>query len=405
MKQPLLNTEGQYSIFRLPEALTCWPALGVMAASFLAAALVFALGGFMARLGWVFPLVLSIVAFVIAMAGTSAAGICLTDLARQRPYRSHTSYLLAGLACLPKLLGAGLLMALAALAVLLCLAVVLVLCKIPVLGPVLLVAVVPVSVLVVAAALVAWYVATSIAGPAIWDGERVLHSLSIAWHITRKYPFAAIGKIVGGVLLCVVFASMLMGVVSFASFTVAGVGASVIGMGMQFNPGMLSGYGVSGHMVGAGVGFTLVFALATAFVLLLPLMVGVLTWCEFSAKIDLGHIREAADEKLKDVNAKVQEMKEKAQTQATAVRDDLSSHAQRPADAAPVAASSTPAMAAASAAAAEQNATETAKPCESIASAMPAAVATAPAATSCPQCHGAVEPTDRFCDHCGHKLF
>ena len=156
MKQPLLNTEGQYSIFRLPEALTCWPALGVMAASFLAAALVFALGGFMARLGWVFPLVLSIVAFVIAMAGTSAAGICLTDLARQRPYRSHTSYLLAGLACLPKLLGAGLLMALAALAVLLCLAVVLVLCKIPVLGPVLLVAVVPVSVLAVAAALVAW---------------------------------------------------------------------------------------------------------------------------------------------------------------------------------------------------------------------------------------------------------
>lgn len=404
MKQPLLNAEGQYSIFRLPEALTCWPALGVLSASFLAAALVFALGGFMARLGWVFPLVLSIAAFVIAMAGTSAAGICLTDLARQRPYRSPVSYLLAGLACLPKLLGVGLLMSLAAVAVLLCLALVLVLCKIPVLGPVLLVAVVPVSVLAVAAALVAWYVATSIAGPAIWDGERVLHSLSIAWHITRKYPFAAIGKIVGGVLLCVVFASMLMGVVSFASFTVAGVGASVIGMGMKFHPGMLSGYGVSGHMVGAGIGFSLVFALATAFVLLLPLMVGVLTWCEFSAKVDLGHIRDVADEKLKDVNAKVQEMKEKAQTQAAAVREDLSSHTQRPADTAPVAASSMPAMAGASDAAAEQGVTETPKPADSIAPAVPAAVATAPATTSCPQCHGAVAPTDRFCDHCGHKL-
>src|SRR5690606_28619572 len=139
----------------------------------------------------------------------------LTDLARQRPYRSHVSYLLAGLACLPKLLGVGLLMVLAALAVLLCLALVFLVCKIPVLGPVLLVVAVPASVLVVAAGLVAWYVATSIAGPAIWDGERVLHSLTIAWHITRKYPFAAIAKIVGGVLLCSVFAFMLMGMVSF----------------------------------------------------------------------------------------------------------------------------------------------------------------------------------------------
>lgn len=389
MKTPLWNADGQYSIFRLPEALTCWPALGVMAASFLAAALVFALGGFMARLGWVFPLVMSIVAFVIALAGTSGAGICLTDLARQRPYRSPTRYLVAGLACLPKLLGAGLLMVLAALAVLLCLAVVFFVCKIPVLGPVLLVVAVPVAVLVVAAALVAWYVATSIAGPAIWDGERVLHSLSIAWHITRQYPFAAIGKIVGGVLLCAVFASMLMGVVSFAAFTVAGVGASVMGVGMQFHPGMLAGYGIGGHMVGAGIGFSLVFALATAFVLLLPLMVGVLTWCEFSARVDLHKLREATDEKLQDVNAKVQEMKDKARAPA--------------ADAAPVPAASAPVVApvAAQAAGSVEAAAGFAAAAAPSAPSAPLAPAVTP---TCPQCHGAVEPTDRFCDHCGHKL-
>lgn len=42
--------------------------------------------------------------------------------------------------------------------------------------------------------------------------------------------------------------------------------------------------GASGHVMGAGVGFSLVFALASAFVFLLPLMVGVLTWCEFSRR-------------------------------------------------------------------------------------------------------------------------
>jgi hypothetical protein len=388
MKSPLLTTEGQFSIFRLPEALSCWPALGVMAASFLAAALVFALGGFSARLGWVFPVVLSIAAFVIALAGTSGAGICLTDLARQRPYRSHTSYLVAGLACLPKLLGVGLLMALAAVAVLLCLALVFAVCKIPVLGPVLLVVVVPVAVMAVAAGLVAWYVATSIAGPAIWDGERVLHALSIAWHITRKYPFAAIGKIVGGVLLCFVFASLLLSMVSFAAFTVAGVGASVIGGGMQFSPGMLMGLGINGHMVGAGVGFSLVFALAAAFLFLLPLMVGVLTWCEFSTKVDLGNIREAADEKLKDVNAKVQEMKEKAQAQPQTQPTD---------------ASNAPASAVVSSASAVAPVADTAlgpAPAAPLEAALPASTA----AANCPQCHGAVDPTDRFCDHCGHRL-
>lgn len=44
MSQPLVRADNPYSIFRLPEALTCWPAVSVMAASFLVAALVFALG-------------------------------------------------------------------------------------------------------------------------------------------------------------------------------------------------------------------------------------------------------------------------------------------------------------------------------------------------------------------------
>ena len=49
------------------------------------------------------------------------------------------------------------------------------------------------------------------------------------------------------------------------------------GMGGGFNPLAVMMGGASGHVMGAGVGFSLVFALASAFVFLLPLMVGVLS--------------------------------------------------------------------------------------------------------------------------------
>ncbi len=418
------RTDNPYSIYRLPEALTCWPAMTVMAAAFLMAALVFALGGVMARVWFGFTLLFALVAVVVGMAGVSGAGACLSDLARGRPYRGLVGYFMAGLLCLPKLLGAGLVMGLGVLAVFLALAVVFFVCKIPVLGPLLLVVVVPVAVLLMAALMLALYVASSIVGPALWDGERVMHSLSIAWHITRKYPFAAIGKIVGGMLLSAIFASMLFGLLTSASFTVGGMFAAVIGMGGDFGGGM--GYGMggrmgggfnpmaimmggaSGHVMGAGVGFSLVFALASAFVFLLPLMVGVLTWCEFSEKVDLGSIRDSADEALKEVNSKVADLKEKAQAQAaaaaaaaTAATTAHNTAAHSTADTANKA-SPAPAQAPAAAPVA---------PAAAAASVAPAAPATptpaasaAPSAPACPQCHGEVQADDRFCEHCGHKL-
>lgn len=408
------RTDNPYSIYRLPEALTCWPAMAVMAAAFLVAALVFALGGVMARVWFGFTLLFAIVAVVVGMAGVSGAGACLSDLARGRPYRGLVGYFMAGLLCLPKLLGAGLVMGLGVLAVFLALAVVFFVCKIPVLGPLLLVVVVPVAVLLMAALMLALYVASSIVGPALWDGERVMHSLSIAWHITRKYPFAAIGKIVGGMLLSAIFASMLFGLLTSASFTVGGMFAAVVGMGGDFGGGM--GYGMggrmgggfnplavmmggaSGHVMGAGVGFSLVFALASAFVFLLPLMVGVLTWCEFSEKVDLGSIRDSADEALKEVNSKVADLKEKAQAQAAAAAATAATTAHNTANTASPAPAQAPAAAPVAPAAATASAAAAAP-----ATAAPAA-STVPAAPACPQCHGEVQADDRFCEHCGHKL-
>ena len=146
----LLATDNQYSIFRLPEALTCWQAVSVMGASYFGAALLAALGGMLGQVSVIFSLLLGLVALVVIFAGTSGAGVCLTDLARARPYRGVVSYFVAGLFSLPKLLGAGLLMLLLYGAVLLCAALVLLLCKLPGIGPLLLVVAIPVLVLVVA---------------------------------------------------------------------------------------------------------------------------------------------------------------------------------------------------------------------------------------------------------------
>ena len=68
------RTDNPYSIYRLPEALTCWPAMTVMAAAFLVAALVFAAGGLMARAWMGFTLIFALLAVVVAMAGLSGAG-------------------------------------------------------------------------------------------------------------------------------------------------------------------------------------------------------------------------------------------------------------------------------------------------------------------------------------------
>ncbi len=110
----------------------------------------------------------------------------------------------------------------------------------------------------------------------------------------RKYPFAAIGKIVGGMLLSAIFASMLFGLITSASFTVVGV-AAVVGMGGGFGGGM--GYGMGGFnpvsiMMGApratgGRGCGLQPGVALAWLSSSCAHGGVLTWCEFSEKVDL----------------------------------------------------------------------------------------------------------------------
>ena len=141
------------------------------------------------------------------------------------------------------------------------------------------------------------------------------------------------------------------------------------------------------------MGFSLVFALASAFVL--PLMVGVLTWCEFSEKVDLDSIRQAADEKLQDMNNKMADLKEKAHIQAAAAAAAATAATQRP-RCQPCGRTAPRSHACCAGRAHDgggHRSFRTSSPCG-----IPAA------APACPQCHGTVQAGDRFCEHCGHKL-
>ena len=276
MSQPLVRADNPYSIFRLPEALTCWPAVSVMAASFPVAALVFALGGALARVWMGFTVLLALVAIVVGWPASAAlAPACQTWRA---PYRGLVGYFIAGLLCLPAAgrraaddaggagpvpgPGRGVFI-----------------CKIPVLGPLLLVVVVPVAVLAMAALMLALYVASSIVGPALWDGERdalaVDHpahhpQVSVRRHRQDRGRHAAVGH------LCLdAVRPHHLGLVHGGRLF-----AAVVGMGGDFGGGMAAwprhGWRLQpagrhdgrrlGHVMGAGVGFSLVFALASAFV-------------------------------------------------------------------------------------------------------------------------------------------
>jgi len=362
MKSQILSA-NPYSIFRIPEALTCWQAVLVIATSGLVAMLLFTLGGMLIQISWAFMFMLGLLAVIALLAGVNGAGICLTDLVNKNPFRSVLGYLIAGLLSLPKLLGAGILLLLLYVMAILAVAIILLICKLPGVGPLLLVVGIPLSILIVAMTMIGSYMAASIVAPAIWDGEKVLNSISITWEITKRYPFAALGKIFGGLVLCILFGAIVFGLTFSASSIVAGMAIPIIGSGFRINIAsiMMGHFGGNSYITGALIGFGLTFAAVATFIFLLPLMVGILTWREFSQQLDLESIRQKTSVAVKEAKGKVDEMKEKAKKQS-----------------APMTAGAT-----------ETNADP---------------LIAGPASISCPQCKGVVQDGDRFCEHCGHKL-
>lgn len=366
MKASIIS-EGQFSILRVGEALTCWQAVLILTITAFVGMLFLSLGAVLADVAEIFMLLTTLLAAIIFMAGFNGAGICLNDLTNHKPSRGLVGYLIAGLIYVPKWLGAVLFLVLASFVAFVAVALIFLICKLPGIGPLLLVAGVPVSILIVFMTLLGAYVAASIIAPAIWDGEKLLHAISITWQIVKRYPFAALGKILLGLVLCAIFSAIVIGLTIVSSLLIAGIGGSIIGDNIVANIANIfymlgmHGFRLEGYLAGAIIGFSLTYGAIAALLTLPPLMVGILTWQEFSKKIDLEAIRAQTSAALEQAQNKFEEIKEKAVTQAKQ-------------------AATPPTQTTDSNTNSQQN------------------------SKHCPQCNGIVYDGDRFCEHCGHKL-
>lgn len=344
------RTTDRYSVFRIPEALSNWRAVLLIVSSVLGFALLVLLGQQLpASLGWIFYLA----GFVVYLAGLSGVGIALLDQARGKAFAPLPHYFTGGLFSLPRLLGCTLLALLVLLGVVLVAAIYLVLCKLPVFGPLLLAVGIPVLVVALAATLAGIYLALALAGPAIWDGQDIASAFRAALAILRQHCWAALAKLFGGLLLSMMIGCLFLSFVWGAGGILGALGVGIIGSSVGGTDGLMQlgaqlMYGEhNATLLAAMIGFGIVYFVSVALVSLMPCMVAVLTWLEFSAKIDLAGAREQAGADVEALRQKLQQTREKFSAPPSAAEPTRSS------------------------------------------------------APACPRCGEALQPGDRFCGNCG----
>ena len=385
-----LSTDAFSSMFQAIGGLRNRRALLVMLGCLFAGVLVAGLFSFLAaRWGFFFAFLGGLLLFVAAATGVNAAGLLLMDQAKGVPARSLSDAVIGGLLCIPKFIALGLALLLVTLAVFLAVALVYLVCKIPFLGPILFVAVFPLSVVVLGLTLCGLFQCLFLALPAIWEGSSITHAIAKALAIVRS-------RLVESMLLLTVvgFLSLMVGFIVFGVLITglipsAGLMAGILGGdGLASVFGMLRGFGMDeggygggaysggrgsggvGHLAAAGIGGGLLWALAVSLVSLVYLLGLNLVYLRVTEGLDVGATEAAMQAGFDDAKRRAAELSQKAKDAAERAR----------------------AQARASAAAAQAG---------TAAAATPPAV---PATTLCPKCTAPVGADDLFCGVCGFKL-
>ncbi len=369
------------------EAIRNGRAVLLLFATFAATALVFALGGLMARASFLFVPLFGLAAWAIAFYGGNAVGMMMLDEAGGQPSRPIGAAISASLATSHRLILVLLLVFALYLAGLIAFAVVLFICKIPFIGPLLYTVVFPLGVIVSGMAFFALpTVIFPLAAPAVWRGAGTLACVSQLLAIARKRLVMVLLLMIAVTLISGAV-SALIGMILFSgtAFTTS-LSAAILstggmggmGMGGMGVMGLMMGGGLGGHAVAAMIGGGLLFAVAFT----LPGMVYLRGACTVYLRaidgLDLDAAQAEIGAKLADAKARAREMQ--AQAQATA-----QGYAQRARAAAPAAA---PAEAAA--------ADDTLPP--------PQPPLPAEPAPACPSCGNTTVAGDAFCGNCGHRL-
>ena len=436
-------------LLRASEGLTQWRPMALGFLTWVAVALLLAVGGFLSSslggaAGGGLMGLFGLLAMILIAAGMSGAGILLMDKAKNIAPRSMLDAFLAGLWCIPKFLGFYVVVALVLAALAVVGAIGYFLAKIPGIGPLFFFVLHPVLVIVAAAVLTSLlWVGFPLFTPAVWEGRGFKESLTLVIAVSRQrlvptvLLFLALYVVVS-VIGMVVFGALLPGY-----FFMSGLATSILGVGMTGNglaaiTALMNGYGggSSGLMYAGILATALIFGLAFTLMMQVALMGVNLVYLSATDGLDTADTENALNAGLDEMKRRAREAQEKArlaaeqaQEKARQMAEEAKERArQRAAEqAAAQAAAAEQAQAQAAAvlaaeqaeqqAAADQSAAETAAaqaappdapPQEPTFLAEPAPSTNLPPASAatatCPQCQHTVGHDNIFCGECGHRL-
>ncbi len=392
------------SLLKALEALRNWRALVLMALTLVAAAATFMLlslthSAALVALG-------SLLSLLIYFYGASAVGIMLMQQAQNGESLSIGEAVTHSFAISHRLVGVALLAFLVYLGLALAAALLYLVCKIPGLGPLLYFFVLPLTILLFGLAYAALgFVVMPLAGPAVWNGEKVFDTVSILYAVIRqRLPLTIVLMVFLGILamitvfvLGLVFWSGIL-VSTLLSTSILHTGGSLFGhlpmpgmtgggyggfsggdFGSMGDAGGYGGGGSSGLML-AGMGGTgMLFAAMMA----LPGLVLLQGYCQIFLIVTDGLDVSAEKAVLRAKMDRVKKAAEEAKHRAEETRRKMEGQRQN--------------------AAAERQA-QAAPPSATDTEPAPAANEAPAVASTCPACGKEVGPDDTFCGHCGHKL-
>ena len=440
-------------LLRASEGLTQWRPMALGFLTWVAVALLLAVGGFLSSslggaAGGGLMGLFGLLAMILIAAGMSGAGILLMDKAKNIAPRSMLDAFLAGLWCIPKFLGFYVVMALVLAALAVVGAIGYFLAKIPGIGPLFFFVLHPVLVIVAAAVLTSLlWVGFPLFTPAVWEGRGFKESLTLVIAVSRQrlvptvLLFLALYVVVS-VIGMVVFGALLPGYLFMT-----GLASSILDIRMDNTDfeaivALVNGYGGynSGLMYAGILATALIFGLAVILMMQVALMGVNLVYLSATDGLDTADTENALNAGLDEMKRRAREAQEKArlaaeqaQEKARQMAEEAKERArQRAAEqAAAQAAAAEQATAQAQAqaaavlaaeqaeqqAAADRLATEAAAaqaappdaaPQEPPLLAEPAPSTNLPPASAatatCPQCQHTVGHDDVFCGECGHRL-
>ena len=381
MPHPAPMPPARYAtVLRALEGLRNTRAMAVLLRGFLLAGLLFGVGNVLVFSSGSFALaaLLNFCGVLIVVAALNTTGLVLMDAASDQPPRALTASLVEGVMCF----GRFMLIAAAAAAgfalYLLVLALLFYLGRIPVLGPLLLVVILPLAVLLTALLMAALFVCLALLAPTLWAGHSVRGALARLTAIARERPLEAIvsllllGVLVGAAVL------LASGFLFPAAAQVGLVASGVLGTDLMPAFGMEHGHmdgrggaGGTGLASAAVIGMSAVFAVVASALAAIQLNGLCHIYLQASADIDDARAEGALAGMLAATGRVLRRSRDEHPTTAamrTRREDELA--------AGPPAGPDTPLRAA----------------------------DTAAAVRACPRCQAEIAPTANFCTRCGAPL-